>query len=580
MFIKSLTISSEAQIIREITFRKGMNLIIDETPEDEIADGTETGNSVGKTTVLQLIDFCLGGNPKGIYVDPDSKKEENVVVKEFLKDNKILITLVLKEDLDIEESTEIIIQRNFLARAQIVRRINGKNYTEDEFELELLNLIFPNHKTEKPTFRQIISHNIRYKDENINSTLRTLDKYTSDAEYETLHLFMLGIDFGKGNEKQNLIAKLKQEDSFRTRLEKSQTKTAYETTLALIETDIEKLNLRKANFNLNENFEADLDKLNQIKYLLNKTSSELSNLKIKRDIIIEAEEDLKSNFSDIDVQQLQAIYQQATQRIEGIQKSFDDLVNYHNQMITQKVEFIKKELPEIEKKIESKSLELQNLLDKEKIQSQAISKSESFEELEALILELNEKYRKKGEYENIIQQLNEVDSEMKELNQQLETIDDALFSDEFELSVKRQLNKFNQYFARVSNFLYGEQYALKYDIVVNKKRQRLYKFSAFNTNFSSGKKQGEISCFDIAYVLFADEENIPTLHFLLNDKKELMHNNQLVKIAELVNTTNIQFVASILKDKLPEELNKEEYFIVKLSQQDKLFRIENFGIED
>jgi len=557
-----------------------MNLIIDETPEDEIADGTETGNSVGKTTVLQLIDFCLGGNPKGIYVDPDSKKEENVVVKEFLKDNKILITLVLKEDLDIEESTEIIIQRNFLARAQIVRRINGKNYTEDEFELELLNLIFPNHKTEKPTFRQIISHNIRYKDENINSTLRTLDKYTSDAEYETLHLFMLGIDFGKGNEKQNLIAKLKQEDSFRTRLEKSQTKTAYETTLALIETDIEKLNLRKANFNLNENFEADLDKLNQIKYLLNKTSSELSNLKIKRDIIIEAEEDLKSNFSDIDVQQLQAIYQQATQRIEGIQKSFDDLVNYHNQMITQKVEFIKKELPEIEKKIESKSLELQNLLDKEKIQSQAISKSESFEELEALILELNEKYRKKGEYENIIQQLNEVDSEMKELNQQLETIDDALFSDEFELSVKRQLNKFNQYFARVSNFLYGEQYALKYDIVVNKKRQRLYKFSAFNTNFSSGKKQGEISCFDIAYVLFADEENIPTLHFLLNDKKELMHNNQLVKIAELVNTTNIQFVASILKDKLPEELNKEEYFIVKLSQQDKLFRIENFGIED
>ena len=580
MFIKSLTISSEGQIVREINFRKGMNLIIDETSENEIADGTETGNSVGKTTVLQLIDFCLGGNPKGIYVDPDSKKEENIVVKEFLKDNKILITLVLKEDLDIEESTEIIIQRNFLARAQIVRRINGKNYTEDEFELELLNLIFPNHKTEKPTFRQIISHNIRYKDENINSTLRTLDKYTSDAEYETLHLFMLGIDFGKGNEKQNLIAKLKQEDSFKTRLEKSQTKTAYETTLALIETDIEKLNLRKANFNLNENFEADLDKLNQIKYLLNKTSLELSNLKIKRDIILEAEEDLKSNFSDIDVQQLQAIYQQATQRIEGIQKSFDDLVNYHNQMITQKVDFIKKELPEIEKKIIAKSSELQNLLDKEKIQSQAISKSESFEELEALILELNEKYRKKGEYENIIQQLNEVDSEMKELNQQLETIDNALFSDEFELSVKIQLNKFNQYFTRVSNFLYGEQYALKYDIVVNKKRQRLYKFTAFNTNFSSGKKQGEISCFDIAYVLFADEENIPTLHFLLNDKKELMHNNQLVKIAELVNTTNIQFVASILKDKLPDELNKEEYFIVKLSQQDKLFRIENSGIED
>lgn len=103
----------------------------------------------------------------------------------------------------------------------------------------------------------------------------------------------------------------------------------------------------------------------------------------------------------------------------------------------------------------------------------------------------------------------------------------------------------------------------------------MYEFSAFNTNLSSGKKQGEISCFDIAYTLFADAENIPCLHFLLNDKKELMHDNQLLKIAHLVNSKGIQFVASILKDKLPEELNREEFFVVKLSQRDKLFRIEN-----
>ena len=77
--------------------------------------------------------------------------------------------------------------------------------------------------------------------------------------------------------------------------------------------------------------------------------------------------------------------------------------------------------------------------------------------------------------------------------------------------------------------------------------KKLYKFSSFNTNLSSGKKQGEISCFDIAYILFADEENIPCLHFILNDKKELMHDNQLVKIAEIVKTENIQFVASILR---------------------------------
>lgn len=575
MFIKLLTISTEEHIIREIHFRKGMNLIVDETPEKKSSDNTKTGNSVGKTTVLQLVDFCLGGSPKGIYVDPDSKKEEYKLVKDFLKNNKVIVKLVLKESLDNENSKEILIERNFLSRRELIRRIDGINYTEDEFEIKLLNIIFPNHHSAKPTFRQIISHNIRYKDENINSTLKTLDKYTSDAEYETLYLFMLGIDFNKGHEKQNILVKLKQEDAFRNRLEKIQTKTAYETALSLINNDIEVLNKKKTNFNLNENFESDLAKLNNLKYLINKVSSDLSILNIKKNIIIEAESELRANYSEIDTQQLQAIYQQATQQISGIQKTFNELVSYHNQMITEKVSFITKELPGIEKLIESKSNDLRELLKEERSQALILSRSESFEELEKLIAELNEKYLKKGEYENIIRQLDEVEEEIYRLNSQLEEIDNDLFSNQFEQVVKRQLAKFNKYFANVSNELYGEKYALKYDIVVNKKGQRLYKFSAFNTNFSSGKKQGEISCFDIAYILFAQEENLPTLNFLLNDKKELMHDNQLVKIAELVNKSNIQFVASILKDKLPEELNDENYFILKLSQDDKLFKIES-----
>jgi len=575
MFVKSLTISASNRIIRQIEFHKGMNLIIDETPISNVSNKTETGNNVGKTTVLQLVDFCLGADPKGIYIDPDSKKQEHSLVKNFLKDNDILIKLVLKEDLDQDKSQEIIIERNFLARSKIIRRVNGMNVTEDEFEPTLLKLIFPNHSVEKPSFRQIISHNIRYKDESINSTLKTLDRYTSDVEYETLYLYMLGVHFNYGQEKQLVVEKLKQEDTFRKRLEKTQTKTAYATALSLMNDEIEQLNEKKKNFNLNENFEADLDKLNNIKYLINKKSFELSNLRIKSELIIEAEQDLNSNFSNIDVHQLQAIYQQATHKIDGIQKSFEDLVGYHNQMINEKVSFIKKELPEIQKSIDAKSLQLNNLLKEEKIQTSLISKSESFEELEKLIVELNEKFRKKGEFENIIQQLDEVEDEIKKLNKKLEDIDESLFSNEFEERVKTQLNKFNKFFASISNTLYGESYALKYDIETNRKGQRLYKFSAFNLNFSSGKKQGEISCFDIAYTLFADEENLSTLHFLLNDKKELMHGNQLVKISELVSKNNIQFVASILKDKLPPELNNEDYFIVKLSQQDKLFRIEN-----
>jgi uncharacterized protein YydD (DUF2326 family) len=571
MFLKKLIISTETKTIREISFREGINLIVDNT-------GSEiTGNNVGKTTVLKLIDFCLGASPKGIWIDPENKKDEYLLVKNFLKDNGVLITLILKDDLAVPRSREVKIERNFLARKEIIRRINGQSFTEEEFETELGKLIFPNLVTNKPTFRQLISHNIRYKDENLVNTLRTLDKFSTDAEYETLHLFMLGVEFAEGSSKQNVLAKLKQEETFKSRLEKNQTKNAYETALALVISDIEKINEQKSKLNLNEEYEADLDKLTKIKYELNAASSQLTNLNLKKELINEAQNDLKANYSSADVTELQSIYQQATQYIEVIQKTFDDLVDFHNKMIDEKVKFLSDELPSIETDISKKVAQINRLLAREKELSQTIAKSDSFEELEKLIGQLSEKYQKKGEYETIISQLNEVQSEIGKLSEELQKIDDSLFSDNFEQKVKEQLNKFNKFFASVSEYLYDEQYALKHEIITNRKGQKLYKFTAFNLNFSSGKKQGEISCFDIAYIMFADSENMPCLHFILNDKKELMHDNQLVKISEFVNLNKIQFVASMLRDKLPAELNNTEYFVLELSQSDKLFRIENNG---
>ena len=148
-----------------------------------------------------------------------------------------------------------------------------------------------------------------------------------------------------------------------------------------------------------------------------------------------------------------------------------------------------------------------------------------------------------------------------------------MFSDDFHEKIKAQVTKFNKYFSFVSNEIYGEKYALKVDVKTKKNNKSVYEFTSFNTNFSSGKKQGEISCFDIAYTLFADDENIPCMHFLLNDKKELMHDNQLVMINNFIENKNIQYVVSILNDKLPSELNSDKYICLKLSQNNKLFKI-------
>jgi uncharacterized protein YydD (DUF2326 family) len=572
MFLKTLTIANgDGVIIRNISFHIGLNLIVDETP---IVSGTETGNNVGKTTVLKLIDFCLGANPKGIYTDNENKKNEYKLVKEFVVSNKILISLTLKEDLTREESREVTIERNFLARKEKIQRIDGINKTEEGFEEALTSILFPGHYGKKPTFRQIIAHNIRYKDSSINNTLKNLDNFTRDDEYETLYLFLFGCDFEQGDTKQELRVQIDIEEKFKKRLESEQTKSAYETALSLLESEIEELEKKKTSLNLNPNFESDLENLNKIKYQINLTSSEISRLQLRKELILEAQREMQAEKSTIDVHQLQQIYQQATALVNGIQKTFQELNYFHNQMVMSKVRFITQDLPKINAELSTKQEYLGRLLANEAELSNAITRSDSFEVLEKLIEETNAKYQKKGEYENTIKQLDTVETALTELNNKLAEIDEELFSDEFAHKIKEQINKFNRHFSSVSNDLYGEKYALKTDTKTVKGR-RLYEFTAFNVNFSSGKKQGEISCFDIAYTLFADEENIPCMHFLLNDKKELMHGNQLLKIANLVNTKSIQFIASILKDKLPEELSKKEYVAVNLSQTDKLFRIEN-----
>jgi uncharacterized protein YydD (DUF2326 family) len=190
MFLKSLTISSPAAVIREINFQNGINLIVDETPSTK---DTETGNNVGKTTVLMLIDFCLGGNARQIYTDPENPKQEYRLVKDFLIENEVNITLVLKEDLAVENSPEFRFERNFLSRKKKLQKINGIAKTDEDYDEALTRMLFPGHFHSKPTFRQIISHNIRYKEQSVNYTLKTLDHYISDAEYETLHPFFIGV---------------------------------------------------------------------------------------------------------------------------------------------------------------------------------------------------------------------------------------------------------------------------------------------------------------------------------------------------------------------------------------------------
>lgn len=572
MFIKSLKIIGFNQIIREIKFHKGLNLIIDQTPDK----GTATGNNVGKTTVLRLIDFCLGQDAETIYRDPENKRKDYILVRDFLKNNKIIISLELVDDLDNPQRI-IEIERNFLQKTHAIYEINGSKIKQKDIESDLMDAIFPNINVEKPSFRQIISHNIRYDNLRLTNTLKTLGPYGKDEEYEALYLFMFGCQDNQAERRQQLLAEVMTEKRYKQRLEKEQTKNAYKTALDVVNADIERLNEKKNTLNINPDFDQDLKQLDDIKMDIHRLSSDISNLSIRKNIILDAKKDFSDQKFDVDLVQLKHIYQQAKAFIPNLQKTFNDMVAYHNQMLEQKIKFITEDLPLLDNKLKMANNELNALREKEFNLSKRITGYATFADLEDIISRINNLYNKKGKCESIIEQITEVETNLQKKNEELRNMDEGLFSESFKNKLEEQRRKFNVIFSSISEKLYDEQYAVNCDPVTNSKGQQHYKFSIMNVNFSSGKKQGEISSFDIAYTIFADKNNIPCLHFLLSDKKELMHDNQLVKIADVVNNTNIQFITSILEDKLPEEWKNDNYFIVKLSENDKLFRIEKYG---
>lgn len=565
MFLKSLSIinNGESSVIREIKFHKGVNLILDETSS---ADKTESGNNVGKTTVFRLIDFCLCGNGKNIYTDTEFGNT-NEEVEQFLTANDIIIKLVLTPELD-NESEEIVIERNFLSRNKAVKRINGEDCSAKEFELKLKSLLF-GECPEKPTFRQLISKNIRYEKNRLINTIKVLHQNTTPEEYEPLFLFWLGVDFSESGRKQQLSSLKKTEEEFQRKMHKTTDLAKISQALSVINSSIDELEKKKDDFQLNDNYSKDIEELNNIKFRESQISANISRLEFRRDLINENVSALNSKQANIDTEAIKVVYQEAKAIIPNLQKSFEDTLRFHNQMINNKINFLTKDLDGLLSEIDSLKLELNALLEKDKGLSFKLKSLGVLEGLEEIIKQLNIEYERKGNYEEQKRLLEDSERRLKQYEDELSEINKGL-SNQKEFITNR-VKHFNTFFAKISKELYKEDF-----ILVDKYNDRALTLTVdtISSNPGTGKKKGQIAAFDLAYLQFADSLDIRCLHFVLQDQMETVHSNQISSLfAKVVEESNCQYVMTMLKDKLPTDMDVSPYVVLTLSQTDKLFRI-------
>jgi uncharacterized protein YydD (DUF2326 family) len=568
MFLRRLLIQSKDTNIREISFHKGVNLIVDESPETEEDSRRVTGNNVGKTTVLRLVDYCLGGDGKNIYMDTEFSTQSNTRIKDFLERKNITVSIELADNI-ANTNVDLVIRRNFLQRTKKIQEINGKNIVNPvEFEQTLQEIIFST-RVEKPTFRQIISRNIRDEKNKVSKVLKVLHPCSRKEEYEALYLFWLGIPTDFQSEKQKLSIEKGKEEHFQNRLKKDGDISLIEQHLSLTCTEIKQLEEEKNRYGINEDYGKEIEELNGIKQRLNQVSTNLSSLEVRKALIHESAEELKKEQSHVDTSRVKELYEKAKSFIPHLQKSFEETVKFHNDLIREKTTYILNNLPKVEEAMDKTKKELSELTHREAELTAKLKKSDLIESLEAIIERLNRSFEEKGKLEQRKKLWQESSKRLEQISEKLEDIQEE-FKSKGEL-IENKLKEFNEFFAKISDELYGERYLLSSE---PDKRGFKLKITNLIGNPSTGKKKGQIAAFDLAYIQFADQAQIPCLHFVMHDQLESVHDNQLNTLVRIMDGINGQFIVPILRDKVPPEIDVDLYKVLVLSQKDKLFRLE------
>jgi len=560
MFLEKLVVKSNKGIIREIKFKRGLNLVIDESTTDV---QTESGNSVGKTTFLRVIDYCFGSNGNDIYTDNEFKTiNENI--HNFLTEKEVTFELTLKN-----KNKYITLQRGFPANA--VLQINEQEYpTITDYKVKLGSLFFK-ITSGKPSIRQLMPKFIRKDNNTMSNTLFFLHNSTGKNDYEVLFLYLFGfLDHSLLVERLQTSHKLKKITKRITVLKQGRSVSASKQILKLTERDIQKLEKQIQTFDVSDQYKKEIDELTSLKREISNLTVEINNLRLRLSLNQETLNELKNNKSDIDPKTIRELYNEAEKLIPSIQKKFEDVLNFHNQMVDKKVEFVEQQLIATEKKANKLEIQLTSLLKNESKILRTLSDMGSFENLAILQKEINQLYEKKGKQNQFISLIEEETNTQKELKDVLEQLNKKVqrHLKDFE----EKITAFNFYFSDYSKKLYDEKYILTQD--VSDTGTVTFEIDNVQGNVGSGKKKAQISAFDLAYISLQNELNSDFPRFVFHDSIEDVHKNQIKTLFEISNTIDGQYIVSILRDKI--SFLGDEYLtyhkILSLSQEEMFFK--------
>ncbi|HDV1797799.1 TPA: DUF2326 domain-containing protein, partial [Escherichia coli] len=446
---------------------------------------------------------------------------------------------------------------------------NLKNFSQD------LKVALFLSSADKPTLRQIMTRVIRDTPDKMSNTLKTLFNKSNYSEYETLNLFLFGfMDASLLSEKQSVTKNLKKIDAEFKLLTKLKSKNALEQSLEVINREIENSANNIDNYDLGASYDQQMQELNDIKVEISTLSLDLASMNMKRSLNEQAINSLLAQQDNSNPDDLKKLYNEATERVGVLNKTFEDALNFYNQMIIKKVEFIKSQMASLESEIVSKNNKLGIWLKKESEILKGLSKLGSLSDLQLLQKDINKLYESKGSFESSLNQIEEYESKVNALTIKLKEISFKI--DKYISQFDDNLKIFNKYFSKYTRQLYNEEFILSYEY-----KSDLFQFTIdpigniqSQGNLGDGKKKAQVSAFDLAYLSLQEEISSRFIRFVAHDGIEAIHQNQIKTLFDIAAKIDGQYIIAILKDKLASIDDKTiaTSTILELSENDKFFK--------
>jgi uncharacterized protein YydD (DUF2326 family) len=561
MFLKSLSIfDKDENIFRYIEFKKGLNLILSNT--NSIIQ-TSSHNNVGKTTLLRVIDFCLGSKTdKEIYTD-----------SEFNREDKELYQQIKEFSFELELANGLKIRRSIQNRTKIyideVEYSVSLSKSSPWFSDKLKELFF-NLNIEKPTFRQIIQKFIRNDSKSMENTIKAF-KHTNNADYELIYLTLFGFSdiLDSLNRKTELLKELKTVDNG-LKYFKSTPKKALEAEIPIDRKNIEELEKQIKNYQFDEFFNIYEKDLNKLIKDIRDSKQKIALLNFKLD---NSQKSFESIQYSIDSKAVEYIYKEVNRFNQDMQKKFEEVSEFHNQVIKDRSNYYQEQITKLRQEVLEEQEKLNSFRKIEKKYFKNIDGNPSLEDYNSMMNQKSQMLQDLQEKESNIKQMEELEKNKKQLSEKLKLLEEDI--ENKSAKYQEHINIFNQYFTEITKKLYNTEWYLYEDF--DKNGNRTFKIDKIGLS-GTGEKKAEIVAFDLAYISFINHIGLDFPKFVTHDGIDQISEYQKETIFDIANEVNGQYILAINIDQLPQSLREDRNFIkqntiLELSKSDKFFRL-------